>query len=148
MSVHLGGASVHALAMWAGDRLLAVPIARAVEIMRPLTVTPLAGAPDYVLGASVIRGQLTPVVDLAALLGAVDRRPGRFVTVRAGDRQVALAASSVVGVRSLELEALPPLFENAAGGAIDAIGRVDAELVLVLGATRIVPDDVLLAVGG
>jgi purine-binding chemotaxis protein CheW len=142
-----GGASQRVLVVRAGSRLLAVASRHVVETMRPLAVAALAGVPNFVLGAAIIRGIPTPVVDVAALLGMVDPRPERFVTIRVGEHFVALAVESVVGMRSLDVESLPPLTAHAVGGAVDAIGRLDAELVLVLAAARVVPDDIWQAVG-
>ena len=141
-----GGASVRVLAVRAGARLLAVPISSLAEIMRPLAMTALTGVPAFILGASIIRGCLAPVVDMAALLGAADPAPGRLVALRLGSRRVALAVHSVLGVRTLDVETLQPLFAQAVAGAVEGLGRLDSELVHVLGATRIVPEAVWPAV--
>src|SRR6185295_4576205 len=47
----------------------ALPIARVIETMRPLPVRRIERAPDIVLGAAIIRGIPTPVVDASRLLG-------------------------------------------------------------------------------
>lgn len=146
------GATDRVLVVRAGSHLVAVPAAHVTETMRPLAVAPLAGLPSFVLGAAVIRGLPTPVVDLAGLVGAGDPDPGpgpgpgRFVVLRVGARRVALAVTAVVGMRAMAIEALPPLFAQPAEGAALAIGRLDAELVLILTGTRLVPDDVWSAV--
>jgi len=77
----------------------AVPITHVIETMRPLPVEPISGVPSFVQGISIIRGIPTPVVDLGAILGTPGERPERFVTLRVGDRQVALSVNAVVGVR-------------------------------------------------
>jgi purine-binding chemotaxis protein CheW len=114
----------------------------------PLAVETLSGAPPFVIGVSVVRGVPVPVVDAGRLLGARESRPGRFVTVRAGDRIVALAVDEVVGVRAIlteSLQGLPPLLRDAGAEAIAGIGTLDAELLLVLHGTRLVPEDVMPA---
>ena len=119
--------------------------------MRPLPLEPLAGVPPEVLGAAIIRGVPTPVVDVRRLLGGAADPPARFVTIRAGATTVALAVDHVVGVVAVEpaaLHALPPLLSGAAAGAVAAIGRLDAELLLVLEAARLVPPELLAAPGG
>lgn len=133
------------LAVRAGARMLALPIESVVETMRPMPVEPLAGAPSFVRGLAVIRGAAVPVVDVAELLGAAGEMPGRFVTLRLGARNIALAVESVLGLSALEpsaLAELPPLLDRAANGAVESVGLLDAQLVLVLRAARIVPDDV------
>lgn len=132
-------------------RLYALPLAHVVETLRPLPVEPLAGAPPFVSGLCVIRGVPRPVVDAARLLGAQsvaalpsDRPAARFVTVRAGAHQVALAVDAVLGVHAVppdSLHGLPPLLHEAGSEAVAAIGRLDAELLLVLRSSRLLPED-------
>ncbi len=67
----------------------ALPVVHVEETMRPLPIGPLAGAPDFVAGLSIIRGRPTPVVDTGALLGARDAAtPRRLVVLRLGERRV------------------------------------------------------------
>ena len=128
------------------SRVCAVPLAQVVETMRPLPVEPVAGVPGFILGVSIIRGTPLPVVDGARLLGTAggERPAGRFVTVRAGDRQVALAVDAVIGVHQIARESvrdLPPLVRTAHADAVSAIGALDAELLVVLESARMLPDD-------
>jgi purine-binding chemotaxis protein CheW len=128
-------------------RLCALPLEHVVETLRPLPVEPVAGAPPFVLGLAVIRGAPLPVVDSARLLGAHDARAGRFVTVNAGNRRVALAVDCVLGVRAVapeSLHALPALLHQADTDVIAAIGLLDAELLLVLRSARLLPDQAVL----
>lgn len=113
--------------------------------MRPLPVEPIAGVPVFVRGLAVVRGVPTPVVDAASLIGGVVSHPTRFVTVRTGTRRVVLAVDAVVGIVEIPREAvdvLPPLFQRHGLDAISAIGVLDADLLVVLRSTRLVPDDV------
>lgn len=128
-------------------RACGVPLSYVTEVMRPLPVVPLAGAPGGVLGVAVIRGRATPVVDLETLLGdgsTMRTDLARFVTLRIGDRAVALLVEAVRSVRTLagrELESLPPLWQGDHPPAVSALGAVDRELLLVLESTRLLPDD-------
>lgn len=125
----------------------AVPLAHVAEVMRPLPVEPLAGAPAGVLGMAVIRGKATPVIDLSVLLGdraAAATASARFVTIRAGQRAIALLVDAVLAIRTLaraELEALPPLWETSHPSAVSALGTLDRELLIVLEATHLLPED-------
>ncbi|HEY4223040.1 MAG TPA: chemotaxis protein CheW [Myxococcota bacterium] len=121
----------------------ALPLTHILETMRPLPIEPVPAAPSSVRGAAVVRGRAIPVVDAGALCARAPSRDGRFVVVRAGDdRSVALLVDAVIGVRELAVEALPPLFDATSGGALDGVARIDAQLVLVLSAARLVPDHV------
>ncbi|HEU4682512.1 MAG TPA: chemotaxis protein CheW, partial [Gemmatimonadales bacterium] len=117
---------------------------------RPLPIESIAGMPEFIRGVSVIRGAPVPVVDLGALLQTSDRSDtyGRFVTVKIGERRVAVAVDGVVGLRNLDLTQigeLPPLLRASDTHVIDAIGTCDAQLLVVLRSMRIVPDEVWMA---
>ena len=129
-------------------RLCALPLGCVVETMRPLPVEPLAGAPAFVRGLALIRGVPLPVVDAARLLGDPEEPCGRFVVVDTGSRRVALAFGSVLGVRALAATTLhppAPLLGEAHAEVVAAIGRLDSELLLVLGNTRILVDEAAVA---
>ena len=134
-----------ALVVAAGSRACAVPLAHVVETMRPLPIEAVPGMPSFVRGLAVVRGAPVPVVDLADAMGASETSaPTRFVLLKLGSRRAVLAVSAVVGVRDLDaasLEQLPPLLRGAGTDLVEAIGMLDAELLVVLHATRILPEE-------
>lgn len=114
--------------------------------MRPLAIEAVTGTPTFIVGVSVIRGAPVPIVDLGALLvdGKHSATYGRFVTLKVGERTFAVGVDRVLGLRRLDsaqLEALPPILRDVRSDCIAAIGRLDEQLLVVLRATRIVPDD-------
>jgi purine-binding chemotaxis protein CheW len=126
-------------------RLCAVPLAHVIEIMRPLSLEPISDVPSFVQGISIIRGIPTPVVNLGALLGMPNGVADRFITLRVGERQVALSVDSVLGVRELDvsiLGELPPLLQGASKNAIETMGTLDEQLLVVLCAGWELPDEV------
>lgn len=130
----------------AGRNLCAIPLAHVIEIMRPLPIEAVAGAPRYVLGLCIIRGAAVPVIDTGLLIGAQATRSERLVTIRTGDRTTALAAESVLGIAAIRPETfneLPPLLREAAHETIAALGTLDAELLFLLRTARIVPAELL-----
>jgi purine-binding chemotaxis protein CheW len=131
----------------AGDRLCALPVEHVIETMRPLPVERLRSAPPFVVGVAVIRGAAVPVVDAGHLVGARGAAATRYVTVRAGGRTVAVAVDEVVGVAAIPDGAdLPPLVGALTADAVAHIGTHDADLMVVLEASRLVPDEVWAAV--
>ncbi len=137
---------MHCLVLGLGSRRCALPLAYVRETMRPQRLEAMEGAPTFVLGVTILRGHPVPVVDLARLLGAQDaQQASRLVTLRLGDRTLALAVGSVVGVRALDpngLESLPPTLGLGREGAIESIGQLDGALLVVLRAMRILPEAV------
>lgn len=130
-----------------GTRACALPIEHVAETMRPMPVERIPGAPGFVLGVSVIRGEPIPVIDAEALIDGNGAGSGceRFVTIKLGDRRAALAVKRVVGIRMLDAVRygeLPRLLSPANDGLIESIGASDEQIVTVLRAARVVPDGV------
>ncbi len=150
----LGG--IRVLVVATSGRLCAVPLLHVVEIMRPLPIETLAGAPPFVRGVSILRGVPTPVVDLGVLLGSVDAAiyPGmaaRCVTLRLGERQAALFVGAVYGVRELDartIRELPPLLQGVSNDFIEVIGTLDAQMLVVLRSGWRLPDAVWESLAG
>jgi purine-binding chemotaxis protein CheW len=140
--------SSRALVVGVKGRRCAVPLHHVIEIMRPLPIEPVPAVPSFVQGVSIIRGIPTPVVDLGVLLGMPSCVADRFVTLRLGDRQVALSVDSVIGVRDLDaskIRGLPPLLQEASKDVIDTMGTLDEQLLVVLSAGWELSDEVWLA---
>jgi purine-binding chemotaxis protein CheW len=145
----MNGAPQADAALWlvcrAGTVLCALPIAHVVEVMRSLPVEPLAGAPDYVRGVSIIRGMPVAVVDASQIIGNVAGHPTRLIAVRTGARLTALAVDGVVGISAMaaaQFTQLPPLLGDTARDTVAAIGAHDGALLVCLQSGRLIPEDV------
>ncbi|MFZ6649042.1 chemotaxis protein CheW [Undibacterium sp. TJN25] len=132
-------------------RLCAFALADVAETMRPLPLQTVHGMPPFLLGVALIRGAMLPVVSLARLLGnadPVDAPHFRYVTLKLGQRQLAVAVQEVLGVRQLGstmLADMPSLLREAGADTISAISTLDAELLLVLKGAHMIADDIWLA---
>lgn len=139
-----GAPAQPALVFTAAGRLCALPVAHVAETLRPQPLERIGGAPAFVLGVSVLRGEPVPVVDLGMLLeGAPTPAPARLVRVRVGGRSVALAVAAVRGIvdlAHLPPAVLPPLLADG-GGGVEALVARDQALLTVLRAARVLPDD-------
>ena len=135
-------------------QLCSIPLDKVNEIMRPMPLENISDFPSFVLGASIIRGIVVPVISLARLLGnssatepaaSVPAGSGRFVSMKLGARRAALAVDEVIGIRSVDpgnLQDMAPLLERVEHGTIREVTTLDNELLLVLQAARLVPDSV------
>ena len=135
------------LVVMVGTRACAIPLHHVAETMRPLPIQSVAGMPNFVRGVSVVRGTPTPVVDLKALLENSENSLsyGRFVSLKLEERRVVIGVDSVVGLKHLDsaqLGELPPLLRDVNTDLIESFGTRDAELLLVLRAAHVVPDEV------
>ena len=132
-----------------GSRIAALDVRDVRETMRPLPIEPLAGAPAFILGLAIVRGFPMPVVDADRLLGSSASSsapsPARFVSLKLGVRGAALAVDAVLDIRALPegmLANIPPLLGEAGADLVALVGALDAQLLLVLEAARLVPDPV------
>jgi purine-binding chemotaxis protein CheW len=138
---------IPALIVRVPSALCAFPLAEVIETMRPLPVESLANTPDFIQGVSRIRGAAVPVIQLSALFGEDHRCDSatRFVTLRVGQRCIALAVQSVVGIADLSNQALtglPPLLKTARTEFIQTLCTLDEEFLAILNTARLVPDSV------
>lgn len=90
---------------------IGLELARVERVIAAVAVTPLPGAPEIVLGAFNLHGEIVPVLDVRRRFSRPTRpvRPeDHFVLVRAGERDVALVADAVEGVREIADEVVVP----------------------------------------
>jgi purine-binding chemotaxis protein CheW len=136
-----------------GLRIGALAVGDVRETMRPLPIEPLTGTPVFVLGVAIVRGSAAPVIDAGRLLdpsalpfaAITSPSAARFVSLKLGDRTAVLAVDAVLEVRSLEagiLARIPPLLCKTGEEPVSSMGALDAQLLLVLEAARLVPDSV------
>jgi purine-binding chemotaxis protein CheW len=142
------GPAQMSLVFRAGALLCALRLDEIIETMRPLPVQPLAGTPPFVSGISIMRGQPSPVIDVARLLGADDTPPVRFIAVSTDRGPVAFATGPVLGIRPTVTgtdQHHTRLLGVAPARLVAAIGTVDAEPLIQLQSMRMVPDEVWAA---
>jgi purine-binding chemotaxis protein CheW len=126
-----------------GTTPCALPLAGVVETLRPLPTDALSGAPAFVAGLAIIRGAPVPVISGRYLLAGSSGSMGRWVVLRAGAHRVALGVDEVVGIEPLpgsDISAMPPLMRRSSAIIAD-MAALDGELLLVLDATRVIPDE-------
>lgn len=132
-----------------GAWLCGLPLSQVIETMRVLPLQPIAGVPPFVRGLSVIRGELVPVVTLAALLGdAAVSEEGRLVLVRAGERRLALHVDEVLRVVPHSLPqgvAVAPLLRQALPDAVAALSSLDGAALALLSSMQLLSDEVWAA---
>jgi purine-binding chemotaxis protein CheW len=136
---------VKTLVVRAQAYLCALPLHVVIETMRPLPIEPLAGVPPYVSGMSIVRGEPTPVIDLALLLGATRELPWRFVTVRSSGKQVALAVGAVAGIYDLDcrvMDQLPPLLRSVSAEFVKSVSILDEQFLFALRSGWELPQEV------
>ncbi len=133
------------LVVSARTTVCAIALEHVVETCRPLPLTEVSWRPlAFVVGATRMRGTVAIVVDLGLLLGSsIPASWQRFVAIRLGERQVALAVEKVFGVEELEaVGELPPLLQSVDTTFVEGIRIRDGELLTILSLSRMIPPDV------
>jgi chemotaxis signal transduction protein len=114
---------VHVRVRIAGEHY-ALPVERVLEVAELGEVAALPGAPAEVLGVRNLRGQVLPVIALAAVLGLGEGDPSRVVVVESGELRAGLRVDEV-----LDVEELPPSSEAVESDFLRGACLVDGELV-------------------
>ncbi len=118
-----------------GEQPLALPLSSVHEILAidPAKVRSVGGRP-----ALVLRGEILPLVDLAALLGRErERAPAVGVLAQSGDARFVLAVDATLGQDEVMVK---PLGDFKPRGVAGATLSGDGELVLVLELAELLAD--------
>jgi purine-binding chemotaxis protein CheW len=110
-----------------GPEDYALPVESVTEVAELGDVTPVPGAPAGVLGARNLRGQVLPVIDMAAVLGLSSANPDCLVVADHDGRRAGLAVDAVASV-----EPLPDVSEEAESRHLLGAVLIDASLVGVV----------------
>jgi chemotaxis signal transduction protein len=118
-----------------GEERYALAVDDVLEVGTVSDPAPLPGAPPGVVGLQNLRGDVVPLLDLAALVGAGPRERGEaMVVVEQGGRRAALAVDAVLEVAPLEEEgpsrheAAPLRSSVLVGGSL--VGVLDTKALL------------------
>ena len=117
------------------------------EIIRPVDITRVPHAPDFVKGVINLRGRILPVIDLRTRFGfPAQERTGdmRIVVVEIGGRTVGFMADAVQEVLRVDVSSIESAPELAMG--IDAdylrgVAKLDERLLILLDLERLLSAD-------
>ena len=111
----------------AGGESYALPMESVREVECVGRVTPVPGAPGFIRGLVNLRGEILPLLDLAALVGKREERPAqRLIVAQAGpaDPVVALMVEDLNGLAPFsEAEVKPPSGPGPVRGSLEHRGR-------------------------
>jgi len=126
-----------------GEELYAVGAASVNEVLRYTEITPVPGAPAFVLGIINLRGDVVTVVDARSIFALspheVDNQ-SRIVVVEVEDYLVGVLVdrvSAVVDLRENEMEISPNTGSEAATQFIQGVYNEDDELLILVDFSRL-----------
>ncbi|WP_144160426.1 chemotaxis protein [Paraburkholderia sp. BCC1885] len=106
--------------------LYGINVFKVREISTMPSITPIAGASEFVMGAVDIRGQIIPVIDLPRLMGCQPTRGLNILLVTEFARSTqAFAVEEVDDIVRLEWNQVLTAEGSAAGKSITSIARID-----------------------
>lgn len=126
-----------------GEEEYGVDILQVQEIKRLTEITRVPNAPDFVEGVINLRGNVIPVIDLHKRfqLGTTEiTDESRIVIVNVRDITVGITVDAVSEVLTLEEDAFaapPSLVAGIDASFIEAIGKLDDRLLILLNMDRI-----------
>jgi purine-binding chemotaxis protein CheW len=117
----------------------ALPVDRVLEVADLDEVAPVPGAPAEILGVRNLRGQVLPVISLAAVLGLSGAGSSRVVVAESGGLRAGLRVDEVLDVGELPPSSEPVESDFLLGACLldgELVGALDVDAVLTSVAAR------------
>lgn len=116
---------------------------RVKELLRPGDITPVEGAPDYLLGVMTVRGRVLPVVEVRARLGLAPGGGGAGSAVIAAELPggtvgfVVDSAAEIVSIPADAFAPAPPVLAGPRRDFVCGIARPHGRLLIRLDLERL-----------
>jgi purine-binding chemotaxis protein CheW len=137
-----GQAEIQFVSFKVGEREFALPIAAVQEVLKHIPPTKLPKAPQFVSGIINLRGRVTPLIRLGAILGREPGPPERFIVVcRQRGLQVGLEIGSAASMHRAANTDIDWVMESKVGVAAEyvlGLMRSGQKLVSILSIDRLV----------
>ena len=121
-----------------GDQVYGINVLQVQEVLRVSEISPVPGAPEYVLGIINLRGKIVTVIDTGKLLGLnpiTKSDDMRTIIVNTADESVGLMVDrigNVVAVEPGDIDAPPANIGDIPGRCFDAVFKTKNQLVGLL----------------
>ena len=127
-----------------GDEIYGVNVMQIREVLRHSEITPVPGAPDYVLGIINLRGNVVTVIDTRKRFGLapgnIDEQ-ARIVIVEVDTQVVGMLVDSVADVTYLkqsEIETTPNIGNEETSKFIQGVCNKNDELLILIELERMI----------
>jgi two-component system chemotaxis response regulator CheV len=110
------------------NELFGINVFKIREIIPMPIITAVAGSPPHMMGVVDLRGQVIPVIDLAAVAGCTPKTGLNILLITEYARSTqAFAVESVEDIVRLDWRQVLSAEGNAAGGMVTSLARLDGE---------------------
>jgi len=145
-----GAESIDILSFEIGGESYAVETAFVVEVLPLRELTPLPGAPEFILGIVYVRGRVLCLNDLSRFFGLPQKglsERDKVVVLRKGEMEIGVLAEAIVGTRALAREDIRtlPAAGQAGHGFLKGVtpdGTSVIDAAVILDDPRLVVDQV------
>lgn len=123
------------LTFWCNNQLFGIGIGQVVQIVHMMDITPLPDFPSYIKGILLIRGELTPIMDLRLRLGQqVSDYSERtcIILIRIDSRSFGLIVDAVNDVETISPQDICPPPQQSDHKANYLIGIAQRTQVILL----------------
>ena len=127
---------------YVADRLYGIDVTKVQEIVRPMPITSIPLAPDYVRGLINLRGQVATAIGLRELFGISEEAPSEFMNVvcRIEGSLISLHVdqiADVMYVKDEHFEQTPQTIPEKVRRFMDGVYKTDGNLLSVVNIDRI-----------
>lgn len=129
------------------DEVYATEVMQVREVLRISEITPVPGAPMYVLGIINLRGNVVTVLDTRRRFGLPDKEPddaARILIMEAGEQVFGMLVDSVAEVvylKSSEIDSSPSVGNEESSRFIQGVYSRDGDLLILVDMNKILTQD-------
>lgn len=129
------------------DENYGIAVMQVQEVLRVTEITPVPGAPDFVLGIINLRGNVVTVLDTRKRFGLSPKEMDdatRIIIIESGNQVVGLLVDSVAEVvylRATEIESFPNVGNEESSRYIQGVHSQDDELLILVDVNKLLTED-------
>ncbi|HIQ38469.1 MAG TPA: purine-binding chemotaxis protein CheW [Methanothermococcus okinawensis] len=132
-----------------GPNEYALKVDEVREVLKLQDITALPNSPDYVIGVTNIRGEITPIIDLRKKLNI----PGHYEEDRERDKEMLVmvveidgvpvgilvdGVSDVIQIPKENIEKVDGVGSNMGVDYIEGIAKIDNRLIIILNINKLI----------
>ena len=127
-----------------GEEIYGIDVLQVQEVLRITEISPVPGAPDYVLGIINLRGNVVTVIDARNRFGLPPKESddaSRIIVVDAFDKVIGLLVdnvSEVAYVPNSQIESAPNVGTDDGNRFVSGVSNRDGELLIMLDLAKLI----------
>ncbi len=129
------------------DENYGIAVMQVQEVLRVTEITPVPGAPHYVLGIINLRGNVVTVIDTRTRFGLPRKEVddiSRIIIIESGEHVVGLLVDSVAEVvylRASEIESAPNVGNEESARYIQGVHSQDGNLLILVDVNKLLTEE-------